>query len=79
MAQKRILSVGYDFHGGEVEQVSLDSDRSLLDADIIVFEPGLGSAVQADYEHYYARERLEHWKRELAAACELERQCLYYW
>ena len=76
MAQKKILSVGYDFHGGEVERVSLDSDRSLLDADIIVFEPGLGSAVRAvravraDYEHYFARERLEHWKRELAAACE---------
>ena len=67
MAQEKILSVGYYFYGGEVEGVSLDSDRSLLDPDIIVYEPGLGNPIQPNRK-VYRRERLEHWKRELAAA-----------
>ena len=37
---KKIFSVGFDFPGGIGERISLASDRSLLDADIIVFKPG---------------------------------------
>ena len=67
MAQEKIISVGYYFYGGKVEGVSLDSDRSLLDADIIVFQPGLGSPIRPNSE-FYRRKRQEHWERELADA-----------
>ena len=42
----------------------------MLDADIVVFEPGLGSAIQDGFQRHYAREKVEHWRRELAAACD---------
>ncbi len=67
MAREKIISVGFDFRGGEVEQVSLDSDQSLLDPDVIVYKPGLGNPIRPN-KNVYRRERIEHWKRELAAA-----------
>ncbi len=36
---KKILSVGFDVPGGEVEMVDHLSGRSLLDADIVIFSP----------------------------------------
>lgn len=75
---KQILSVGYDFPGGVVEHVPLASTQSLLDADIIVFEPGLGpysaeSAYQGkdslyDTDSFEVKERVQHWRGELQAA-----------
>lgn len=38
---KTTLSVGFDVPGGEVEYVALSSNLSLLDADIVIFEPGI--------------------------------------
>jgi hypothetical protein len=77
---RRILSVGYDFPGGIVEHVKLKSEQSLLDADIIFFEPGLAlGRYDADSEYkgkpslhesasFQAKERVQHWRRELQAA-----------
>jgi hypothetical protein len=75
---KQILSVGYDFPGGVVDYVELDSTQSLLDADIIVFEPGLGEySVESTYngkpslydrDSFKVKERVQHWRRELQAA-----------
>jgi hypothetical protein len=36
---RSILSVGFGIPGGMVEHVGYDSNRALLDADIIVFQP----------------------------------------
>jgi hypothetical protein len=36
---KKILSVGFEIPGGEIDAVELTSNRSLLDADIIVYQP----------------------------------------
>ena len=46
---KKIISVGFEIPGGVVEYVSLRSNRSLLDADIVVFSPQMGS------EYYISR------------------------
>ena len=75
----KVFSVGFDFPSGECEQVSLRSERSLLDADIVIFEPGL--AAEYDYGDPYGgrptmREHssvefktdLRHWRSELANA-----------
>ena len=41
MPERKIIAVGYLFPGGTAEQVPYGSDRSLLDADVVVFEPHL--------------------------------------
>jgi hypothetical protein len=41
MGKYRILSIGFQFPGGEVDFAGFQSDQSLLDADIVVFEPSL--------------------------------------
>jgi hypothetical protein len=77
---RSILTVGYQFPGGVVESVSLDSQQSLSDADIIVFQPGLALgpySADSTYEgkpslheaaSFQAKERMEHWRRELHSA-----------
>ena len=75
---KTILSVGFEVPGGEVEDVEALSNRSLLDADIIIFQPGipytyggdsyLGKDCLSDDGSFRVREALVHWRRELAAA-----------
>ena len=74
MAQERILSVGYNFPGGRVERVHLDSDQSLLDADIVIFRPGFyhhpdllhqGKPLFDEEDSLRVRESLAHWHREL--------------
>lgn len=79
--RKRILSIGFDFPGGEGEFFSLRSDQSLLDADIIVFEPIIGSDYYVQ-THYLGKPRLSesssfalvedigHWRSELSIAFE---------
>src|SRR5438105_14510756 len=75
---KRIFVVGFDLPGDEFEYVAFNSDQSLLDADIVVYEPSLGG--YRGFEEYNGRnlltqdgsvrivENIRHWKSELAAA-----------
>jgi hypothetical protein len=75
---KKILSVGFEVPGGEVEEVNHLSKRSLLDADIVIFAPKipytygsdtyLGRRALSDDASFRVREALTHWRRELAAA-----------
>jgi hypothetical protein len=75
---KVVLAVGIDIPGGNVESVSILSDQSLLDADIVIFQPGIPSAYGAstylgkrcldDDTSFRLREAFTHWRRELAAA-----------
>lgn len=75
---KRIISVGFEVPGGEVEEVPLLSRRSLLDADIIVFSPKIpdvyapetyqGKPCLSDDSSFQCREAIAHWRRELIAA-----------
>jgi hypothetical protein len=80
VAKKRIFTVGLPLPGNEFEFIQFDSDQTLLDADIILFEPSLGRC-EFEYgqqyggkpilSHHYShatKARLDHWRSEIAAA-----------
>jgi hypothetical protein len=79
MAKKqRIFTVGFNLPGEEFEQISFDSDKTLLDADIILFKPTLGS-FYSDETHngktllneelsFSTNQRLIHWRDEINSA-----------
>src|SRR5207302_10352586 len=78
LRKKRVLSIGFGVAGGDIEHVSYSSDRSLLDADIVLFTPALGEA--QSLEQYNGKpllteadstavpKRLTHWHSELCSA-----------
>jgi hypothetical protein len=78
--RKQIASVGFAYPDEDVEQLEYLSDRSVLDADIIVFEPSLppaygdsrltyeGKRVLTETASFRLREAAAHWKSELEAA-----------
>lgn len=78
MAKKRIFTVGFELPGDEFEYIPFGSDQSLLDADIILFEPSFGTHIAREtYEGHGLFEQwashpvsqeLGHWRAELAAA-----------
>src|ERR1035437_9672861 len=80
---KTILSVGFAVPGDEVEDVGALSNMSLLDADIVIFQPGipytyggdtyLGKDCLSDDGSFRVREAMAHWRRELAAAVDAGR------
>ncbi|HVE70296.1 MAG TPA: hypothetical protein VNI54_02930 [Thermoanaerobaculia bacterium] len=47
MTGKRIFAVGFDLPGDEFEYIPLESDRTLLDADIVLYKPRFGQWEQA--------------------------------
>src|ERR1700680_1078932 len=56
MPKRRIFTVGFELPGDEFEYVEFASDQTLLDADIILFEPTLGSySTEPDYQTGGAR------------------------
>jgi hypothetical protein len=75
-----IFSVGYEFPGGVADSVDLESTRSLLDADIVVFESGIphefhketfqGKPSLTEESSFKAKEALAHWRSEITAALE---------
>jgi hypothetical protein len=80
VTKQQVISVGVWVPGNADEYVDFKSDRSLLDADIIVFSPNLRS--YAEGEHYQGKatisstdsaklfEDAQHWKREITIALE---------
>lgn len=80
MADTRIYSVGYAFPGGEIECIPFESDRSLLDADIVIFEPTLGNYYWSETykgkhrldedSSFRVKEHLSHWRAELKESFE---------
>jgi len=85
---KRIFVVGFDLPGDEFEYVEFNSDQSLLDADIVLYEPSLGG--YQGFEEYNGRplltrdgsvrivENIRHWKSELAAATNAGKLVIVY-
>jgi hypothetical protein len=81
VADRKIISVGFICPGGEIEYLPLHSDRSLLDADIILFKPNIDYNYISDEEYsgkvllnqrrsFSAVEAASHWRSELKAAYE---------
>jgi len=78
MAKRRIFTVGFALPGDEFEYVEFSSDQTLLDADIVLFEPTLGRcstlesyrgrALLSEDSSFQTKEHLEHWRSEMVAA-----------
>jgi hypothetical protein len=81
MAQKKILTIGFELASDEVAYTKFDSDISLLDWDIILFKPAIsefldgagiyqGKPNLSDSRSFRLKERVEHWRREINSAVE---------
>ncbi len=78
MAERTLLSIGYNIPGFSQSYVGFESDRSLLDADIILFQPTLraydstsyymGRRRLSDYDSPRAVEHCRRWSQELTEA-----------
>ncbi|MGE5472680.1 MAG: hypothetical protein ACM3UU_00475 [Ignavibacteriales bacterium] len=79
MSEKKIFCVNYSLPGDDDEYIPLESDRSLLDADIIIFNPGIpynyhynerynGKPVLDQTYSFRSSEVILHWQRELKEA-----------
>lgn len=80
MGKRRIFTVGLDLPGEEFESVEFESDQTLLDADIVLFQPTLGScnfeynlewagkSVLTHRSSFSRKSRVDHWRTEIAAA-----------
>lgn len=78
---KKILSIGFEFPGGVAEYVPFLFDQSLLDADIVIFEPDISPHFSSYYGEKYKGKPLlsesdsfrlvedsSHWRSELKTA-----------
>jgi hypothetical protein len=78
MAKKKIFTVGLDLPGDDFEYIPFDSDQSLLDADIVIYEVGFGDHYATEsyqgenlfdqYRSSRVAQNLQHWRSELASA-----------
>lgn len=83
MMPKKLISVGVEIPGGDIENVTLASDQSLLDSDIIIFKPGIpylnyhenykGRPCLTDDASFRSRQALSHWRKELIAAYDADK------
>ena len=90
MANRRIFTVGLSLPGDEFEYVDFDSDQTLLDADIILFEPTLGDhdftyadryngkPILSEHSSFATKKRLDHWRSEIVAAVAAEKLVIAY-
>ncbi len=88
--RSRIFAVGFELPGDEFEYIDFGSDQTLLDADIVLFEPTLGDYSSYSGEFHNGKRiltqsasasvkvRLAHWHSEIvatvSAAGELSRE-----
>lgn len=86
---KKILSVGFEFPGNAAEYVPLTSNRSLLDADIVIFQPAMrqhynsydafkGRPKLSESDSFKAAEDAAHWRSELNAALDAGKTIIIY-
>src|SRR5262245_58367043 len=94
MSKRRIFAVGLSLPGDEFEHIAFDSDRTLSDADIIIFQPTLGDChneyargeytlydgkpVLTEESSYAAYKRLLHWRREIIEAVKAGKLVVVY-
>lgn len=77
MSKRTIASVGYNIPGTNVEDINIKSKISLLDYDVVIFDPSiydfygygcenyLGKPCLDDYNSFSLKEHIDHWKREI--------------
>lgn len=82
MANKKILTIGFQLNDSATEYIEFDSDQSLLDWDIILFKPDIqdylysyestfqGKPCLSDDKSFKLKTQSEHWRREIRSAVE---------
>jgi hypothetical protein len=76
MAQKNIVTVGFELNNDNVNYCEFNSDSSLLDFDIILFKPDIDEFVShndmfegkpslSDHTSFQLKDRIQHWRREI--------------
>jgi len=89
MAQKKIISVGFEIASDDVEYCDFDSDISLLDWDIILFKPVIdsfkrgielykGKPTISEDMSFRLKESSEHWRREINDTVDSGKTVLVY-
>ncbi len=90
MGKRRIFTVGFSLPGEEFEHVNFASDQTLLDADIILFEPTLGDchfeygeqyngkSILTEHSSFSTKTRLAHWRAEIVAAVSAGKLVIVY-
>lgn len=90
MTKRRIFTVGFDLPGEEFEYIAFDSDQTLLDADIVLFQPTLGNysfeyaqqyggkSILDHHSSYATKRRLDHWHAEIRAAVQAGKLVVVY-
>ena len=89
MAQKKIITIGFEIATDAVVNSDFDSDISLLDWDIVLFKPDISKFVSyADFyqgkpslsesRSFTLKERVEHWRREIKDAVENGKTVIVY-
>lgn len=89
MSEKKILSIECEIPGGFSEYVSIDSDASLLDWDIILIRPNIysllgnysqykGKPSLSDNTSFQLMERMDHWRREITDAVNSGKTVIVY-
>jgi hypothetical protein len=80
MPKKRLFTVGFELPGEEFDHIDFDSDQTLLDADIILFQPSLGGCsfeygqqwegrpILSHRDSFSKKARVDHWHTEIVAA-----------
>src|SRR5258706_1185485 len=79
MSEKKIVSVGCQVPGSNSTFISIDSDKSLFDYDIVLFCPNIypllgnpnsyqGKPWLSDHYSFQLKNRLTHWQREIRDA-----------
>lgn len=88
MAKHRIFTVGFDLPGDEFEYIEFESDTTLLDADIILFEPTIGNpssyesyngkTLLSEYSSFSTKQHLDHWRSEIVTATKAGKLVIVY-
>jgi len=90
MAKKKIFSVEFEWPGEDVEYIPFSSSNSLLDADIILFNPDIseyrygasedyqGKPCLNDRDSFKLMEATDHWRRELKSAFDAGKTIIVY-
>jgi len=90
MPKKRIFTVGFELPGEEFELVDFDSDQTLLDADVILYQPSLGycrfeygqqwegKPILSESDSFSKKTSVNHWHSEIAAAVNAGKLVIVY-
>lgn len=90
MAQKKILTIGFELADESAEYSSFDNDISLLDWDIVLVRPDIfsyisrkestfqGNPCLSDNDSFKLKAQSEHWRREIKTAVEHGKLVIVY-